>query len=139
MGIRVIKVPDWRKYTKRIKKTDDKLQSMANDIIVQIINRTEKKGVDKNMKKFKEYTSKYAKRKGVSRSSVNLVKDNTMLHAMNSKKIKGGIRLYFLGTAEAAKAHGNQIKYKRKFFGLDKSQMKTIKGTIGKFIVKTKR
>jgi len=132
MGIKVTKTPKWGKYKKRLKKTDDALYSVSESIIVGIINRTQS-GKDKNKKGFKGYSKSYGKS-----GTVNLTDAGTMLHSIDRKKIKGGIKLYFPNTNEARKAHGNQIKYGRKFFGIDKGQMKLIKRKLGKYIVKTK-
>jgi len=133
MGIKVTKTPKWGKYKKRLKKTDDALYSVAEAIIVGIINRTQS-GKDKNKKGFKSYSKSYGKS-----GTVNLTEKGTMLHSIDRKKIKNGIKLYFPNTNEARKAHGNQIKYGRKFFGIDKGQMKLIKHRLGKYIVKTTR
>ena len=132
MGIRVTKRPNWGKYRRRLKKTDDALYSIAESTIVGIIKRTQS-GKDKNKKRFKPYSKAYGKS-----GTVNLTETGTMLHAINRKKIKDGVRLYFPNTNESRKAHGNQIKYGRKFFGIDKEQKKLMKRRLGKYIVKTK-
>ena len=125
MGIKVTKTPNWGKYKKRLKKTDDALYSVAEAIIVGIINRTQS-GKDKNNKGFKAYSKSYGKA-----GRVNLTETNDMLHSIDRKKIKGGIKLYFSNTDEAKKAHGNQVKYGRKFFGIDKKQKELIKRKLG--------
>ena len=132
MGIKVTKTPNWGKYKKRLKKTNEALYSVSESIIVGIIKRTQS-GKDKNKKGFKGYSKGYGKT-----GTVNLTDTGTMLHAINRKKIKGGVKLYFPNTNENKKAHGNQVKYGRKFFGLDKTQKELIKRKLGKFIVKTK-
>lgn len=136
MGINVRKTPNWGKYRKRIKNVDEQIYKMSDSIITRIRNRTDS-GVDKNNKRFKPYTKAYAQQKGMTR--VNLAVEGHMLGAIDSKKITGGIRLYFNKTNENKKAHGNQIKYGRKFFGIDKKQKEHIKTRLGKFIVKTTR
>ena len=132
MGIKVTKTPNWGKYRKRLKKTDDALYSVSESIIVGIIKRTQS-GKDKNKKRFKAYSKNYKKS-----GTVNLTETGTMLHSIDRKKIKDGVRLYFPNTNENSKAHGNQIKYGRKFFGLDKGQKELIKRKLGKYVVKTK-
>ena len=132
MGIKVTKTPNWGKYKKRLKKTDDALYSVAEAIIVGIINRTQS-GKDKNNKGFKAYSKSYGKA-----GRVNLTEKGTMLHSIDRKKIKNGVKLFFSNTNENAKAHGNQVKYGRKFFGIDKKQKELIKRKLGKYIVKTK-
>jgi ABC-type phosphate transport system ATPase subunit len=133
MGIKVTKKPNWNKYIKRLKKTDDAIYSVAESIIVGIINRTQS-GKDKDKKGFKSYSKNY-KKSGI----VNLTDGGTMLQSIDRKKIKNGVKLYFPNTNEAKKAHGNQVKYGRKFFGVDKDQKKIIKQRLGKYIVKTTR
>jgi ABC-type phosphate transport system ATPase subunit len=132
VGIKVTKTPKWGKYKKRLKKTDDALYSVAEAIIVGIINRTQS-GKDKNKKGFKAYSKSYGKS-----GTVNLTEKGTMLHSIDRKKIKNGIKLFFSNTNENAKAHGNQVKYGRKFFGIDKKQKELIKRRLGKYIVKTR-
>jgi len=131
MGIKVTKTPNWGKYKSRLKKTDSALYSVAESIIVGIINRTQS-GKDKNKKGFKGYSKNYDKT-----GTVNLTDGGTMLHAIDRKKITSGVKLYFPDTNEARKAYGNQVTYGRKFFGLDKKQRELIKSKLGRFIVKT--
>lgn len=133
MGIKINKTPNFGKYRKRLKKTDDALYSVAEGVIVGIINRTQS-GKDKNSKGFKPYSKAYGKT-----GRVNLTDKGSMLQSIDRKKIKNGVRLYFGNTNENRKAHGNQVKYGRKFFGIDKKQKEHIKTRLGKFIVKTTR
>ena len=132
MGIKVTKTPNWGKYKKRLKKTNEALYSVSESIIVGIIKRTQS-GKDKNKKGFKGYSKEYGKT-----GTVNLTETGTMLHGIDRKKITSGVKLYFSNANEARKAYGNQIKYGRKFFGLDKGQKELIKRKLGKYIVKTK-
>jgi len=131
MGMRVKKKPNLGKYKKRIKNTQQELYSVAEGLIVGIIKRTQS-GRDKNKKGFKAYSKNYKKS-----GKVNLTDEGTMLHSIDRRTVKNGIKLFFGSTNENAKAHGNQVKYGRKFFGLDKEQKKLIKRRLGKFIVKT--
>ena len=133
MGIRVRKTPDFGKYKRRLKKTDDTLYSIVEFVIVGIIKRTQS-GKDKNKKGFKAYSKAYGKS-----GKVNLTDKGTMLHSIDRKKIKNGVKLFFGNTKENAKAYGNQVSYGRKFFGLDKDQIKHIKKRLGEFLVKTTR
>jgi len=55
---------------------------------------------------------------------------------MTSKKYKDGARIYFNNQTETNKAHGNHVKLKRKFFGLDKDQEEYMYERIGTFIAK---
>lgn len=133
MGIRVRRMPDFGKYKKRLKNTDSTLYSIVESIIVGIIKRTQS-GKDKNKKAFKPYSKAYGKT-----GKVNLTDKGTMLHSIDRKKIKNGVRLFFGNTKENAKAFGNQVTFGRKFFGLDKDQIKHIKKELSKIIVKTTR
>ncbi len=132
MGIRVTKQPNWGKYRKRLKKTDDALYSVAESIIVGIVKRTQS-GKDKGRKGFKAYSKSYGK---VGR--VNLTERGTMLHSIDRKKVKNGVKLFFGNTKENAKAYGNQVKYGRKFFGIDNKQHKHMVERLGKYIVRSK-
>jgi len=131
MGIRVKKMPNFGKYTKRIKNSNSNLYSITEGVIVGIIKRTQS-GKDKNSKGFKPYSKSYGKT-----GRVNLTDKGSMLQSITRKKIKDGVRLYFGSSNENSKAYGNQVTYKRKFFGIDKKQMKHIKERLGNFIVKT--
>ena len=136
MGINVRKTPNWGKYTKRLKKTNDALYSITEGVIVGIIKRTTNAN-DKDGKLFKRYTTEYGKRKGTHK--VTLVDKGTMLNSISRKKIKNGVKLYFPNATEARKAYHNHKTYGRKFFGIDKKQKEHIKTRLGKFIVKTTR
>lgn len=130
--MRVKKTIKWAIYKKFIKKSNIPLYDVAEGLIVGIINRTQS-GLDRNNKPFKAYSTAYAERKG--ETTVTLTDKGTMLHAIDRKKITGGIKLYFPNKNESAKAHGNQVKYKRKFFGLTKKQKAHIKKKLGAYIV----
>lgn len=106
------------------KKAEDKLQLLGSEIIVDIIERTQK-GKDVNNKSFKKYSSSYAKTKAKMSSRVNLTVTGNMLNAISFKRISKGLRFYFIGNAEKKKALGN-IGNGRKFFGIDKIQKKKI-------------
>ena len=62
-----------------------------------------------------------------------------MLHSIDRKKIKNGIKIYFPNANEAKKAFHNHKTFKREFFGIDKKQKEHIKTRLRKFIVKTTR
>jgi len=49
-----------------------------------------------------------------------------MLNNITWREIKNGIRLYFSSSYENKKAHGNQVKNKRRFMGVDPKQEKEI-------------
>jgi hypothetical protein len=132
MGMRVTKKPNFGKYKKRIQKSNEVLFSVAESMIVGIINRTQS-GKDKNRKSFKPY-SKNTPKSG----TVTLTDTGSMLHAINRKKIKNGVKLFFPNTNEAKKAFHNHKTLKRPFFGLDKKQLEQIKIRLGKAIVKTR-
>ena len=104
-----------------------RLREEALNIETGIQWRTQS-GKDMNLRAFKPYSSAYAKRKG-SRS-VDLTVSNNMLHAISSKKIPNGLRFYFNASSETKKAAHNQKT--RKFFGVDKTQIKYLKKQMGK-------
>jgi hypothetical protein len=136
VGIRVTKTPKWSKYKKKLKNLNSQMALLSNDIISDIHTRTSS-GLDSKFKPLKRYTTEYAKRKGTHK--VTLVDTGEMLGSMNAKKTKNGLKLYFGSTDANDKAYYQNIEQKRKFFKLDKKQMKFIKRELGKFIVKTTR
>jgi len=138
MGIRVTKTPDFKGILRALKVTDEVVASVAEGFVVDIQNRT-LKGKDMDDRAFRGYkNAEYIeKRKKAGRSSkVNLTFNNQMLQAMTSKKYKDGARIYFNNQTETNKAHGNHVKLKRKFFGLDKDQEEYMYERIGTFIAK---
>lgn len=125
MPIKFKKRPNFKKYESRFNNIPrDKLQGLANQLTVGIINRTQK-GKDKKFKPFKRYSTAYKKTKRGFGSRVNLTVTNNMLHSINSKIGRNKIRLYFGSTVENAKAYSNNLT--RKFFGIDVRQIKIIK------------
>ena len=104
----------------------DKLKKEALNIETGIINRTQS-GKDVKGKGFKKYSSAYAKKKG---GKVNLTDTGAMLQAISNKNIPNGVRFYFNASAETKKASWNQKL--RKFFGVDKEQIKYLKKKMSK-------
>ena len=109
-----------------IKGRLDKLKKEALNIETGIINRTQS-GKDVKGKGFKKYSTAYAKKKG---GTVNLTDTGAMLQAISNKNIPNGVRFYFNASAETNKAAFNQKL--RKFFGVDKDQVKYLKKKLGK-------
>ena len=108
-----------------------KLRLEGMNIVAGIVLRTEQ-GKDMNLRSFKSYSSDYEKyrtKHGRSRK-VNLTYNGTMLGAINSKKIPLGLRFYFSSKSETDKAKWNQKT--RKFFGIDKQQLKYLKKVLSK-------
>ena len=136
MPIREKKKPNFKKYKRRLKNTSNAVYSVTEFIISGIVKRTTN-AKDKDNKLFKRYTTEYGKQKGTHK--VTLTDKGTMLHSIDSKKIKNGAKLFFVGGKEQAKAFHNHVTYGRKFFGLDKDQIKHIKKRLGEFLVKTTR
>ena len=130
--MRVTKKPNFGKYKKRIKRSNEVLFSVAESMIVGIINRTQS-GKDKNKKGFKPY-SKNTPKSG----RVTLTDTGAMLHSIDRKKIKNGVKLFFPNTNESKKAFHNHKTLKRPFFGIDKKQLEQIKKRLGDAIVKTR-
>jgi len=136
--IRVTKTPDFKGILKALKVTDEVVASVAEGFIIGIQNRTQK-GKDMNGKAFRGYKNEEyveKRRKAKRGSKVNLTFNNHMLQAITSKKHKDGARIYFNNDTETKKAHGNHVKLKRKFFGLDKDQEDYMFKRIGTFIAK---
>lgn len=109
---------------------DDRVKQLrkeAGNIEVGIINRTQG-GKDVDSRSFKPYSKAYARQK-VS-NKVNLTKTGAMLQAISHKAIPMGIRFYFSARAETNKAYWNQKT--RKFFGVDRKQVKYIKSKLGR-------
>ena len=138
MGIRVTKFPNFKRVLKTLSATDEEVASVAESFVVGIQNRTQK-GKDMNGKAFRGYKNEEyveKRRKAKRGSKVNLTFNNHMLQAITSKKHKDGARIYFNNDTETKKAHGNHVKLKRKFFGLDKDQEDYMFKRIGTFIAK---
>ena len=109
----------------------DKLRLEAKNIEAGIIDRTQK-GKDTKLKSMKSYKSDYAKyRQKHGRSKKpNLTYTGNMLNAISSKPIKNGLRFYFSSKSETDKAKWNQKT--RRFFGVDKNQIKYLVKRMGK-------
>ena len=109
----------------------DKLRLEAMNIVTGIVNRT-LSGKDMNLKGFKSYSSDYAKYRSKNGRSkgVNLTYSGAMLGAINSKNIPIGLRFYFAAKSETDKATWNQKT--RKFFGVDRNQIKYLKKQLSK-------
>ena len=114
----------------RLKKkmARNNLPLIGNEIVTSIILRTQK-GKDVKNRKFKGYTKEYkaTKKEKYGASVVNLTAGGKMLNDISWKKLPNGIRIYFKSSQQNKKAHGNQIKNKRKFFGIDPIQLQKIK------------
>ncbi len=106
----------------------DKLKKEALNIETGIITRTQQ-GKDVKGSSFKPYSKAYKKAKGKG-SKVTLTDTGAMLHAISNKKITNGIRFYFNASSETKKASWNNKL--RKFFGVDKQQIKYLKNKMGK-------
>ena len=91
---------------KSIKPADREL--IAAEIIDFIIDRS-KQGLNENGRKFPRYSEEYAKRKGTSRSNVDLTLDDEMLRSMQLISHRSGELLigYERGSDQNAKADGN--------------------------------
>lgn len=135
MGIKITKKVDFTKLINKIKNIDERIVSVATDLIVGIANRTQT-GMDYKGGMFKSYPASYREyRVSKGRSAKpNLTFNNQMLNAMRFKKIKDGGMIYFPDSVENEKAYSNHEKKGREFFGLDTNQEKYIISSIGKYI-----
>jgi len=126
------KTINFTKVYKRIvdRSVNSNLQKMANEIITDIVTRTQS-GKDVNNKKFESYSPEYGKaKKKTHGSKVNLTVSGKMLNAITWKKIDNGLRFYVASKQERSKAVGNSKT--RKFMGLDLRQRKRIAQKISK-------
>lgn len=130
--MKITKSPNIKKYIDRVDSPLDALS--ANEIITDIQLRTQS-GQDSNKQAFRKYTNEYAKQKGSSK--VNLTATNKMLNNISWKKINNyTLRIFFSSAHERSKAHGNQYKNGRKFFGIDKDQVKDINKRLRAYLLK---
>lgn len=108
-----------------------RLRLEAMNIVHGIVTRTQR-GKDVKLSGFKSYKADYAKyrsKHGRDRK-VNLTYSGAMLGAINSKNIPLGLRFYFSSKSETDKAKWNQKT--RRFFGVDKTQVKYLKKQLSK-------
>jgi len=109
----------------------DKLREEAHNVETDIITRTQR-GKDVKLSSFEPYSKAYEEKKAKSGRgyTVNLTNKGHMLHAISSKKILNGMRFYFNASSETKKASWNNKT--RKFFGIDRVQLKDLKKKLGK-------
>jgi len=109
----------------------DKLREEAHNVETDIITRTQR-GKDVKLSSFEPYSKAYGEKKAKSGRgyTVNLTNEDHMLHAISSKKILNGMRFYFNASSETKKASWNNKT--RKFFGIDRVQLKDLKKKLGK-------
>jgi hypothetical protein len=117
----------------------DVAQDIADEIVQFIIDRSQN-GFDKNNKKFKKYSLKYAKNKGVGRSEVDLTMSEDMLEEMKVIAIRDGeIEIGYEDDADViGQVEGNVlgtygqkepvVKGGRNFLGIAKEDLATIIG-----------
>mgnify|MGYP000312307724 CR=1 FL=1 len=121
---------DFRKVERKvIGGRVNRLRLEAMNIVHGIVSRTQR-GKDVKLRGFKSYKADYAKyrAKHGRDKSVNLTYSGRMLGAINSKKIPLGLRFYFASKSETDKATWNQKT--RRFFGIDKIQIKYLKKSL---------
>jgi len=106
--------------------------------IIDFIQSRSARGNDKDNKKFGRYTKPYAKKKGTSRSNVDLILSGEMLEAMKILKHKSGeitIGYSSKDKKNNGKAEGNQlgtygqskqVTKPRKFLGITPGHLSTI-------------
>ena len=140
MGIRVTKMPNFRRVLKTLEATDEEVISVATLFIggkkLGIAGRTQQ-GRDADKRSFKPYNKQYKHYRNTKGrgSKVNLTFHNQMLHGMRVKKYRGGAMIYFKGK-ENDKAFYNHEVLGRKFFALDDDQVNYMYKRIGTFIAK---
>lgn len=124
--------PDFKEFRNTVGKDRvKKLRLLGSEIIVGIINRTQR-GKDLNNKSFKRYTPLYAndKAREFGSSTPNLTVTGNMLNDISQKDIKNGIRLFFVTNESKRKAAS--VQKIRKFLGIDKTQAKDIQKKLQK-------
>lgn len=120
----------------------DERRAIAQDIINFIIDRTQKKGLDKNNNKFPPYSPNYIDsldyRNAGKSKKVNLTLSGDMLGALDLLRDESGkiVIGYEKGSDENARADGNirgtygqskeNSKYKRDFLGISKKDLEKI-------------
>lgn len=94
-------------------------------------------------KKFKPYTSEYAKRKGVSRGSVNLKLHGDMFDSLGiGETTSKTVKIDFDDPLQSLKAfnhHTGDTLPRRPFFGLQKKEINEIKKRLKKDLEKEKK
>lgn len=124
--LKVTKTPNFNKWKKELKSTPEKINTLGNQVVVEIRTNTQSKSQDKNERRFKPYSKKYAieKAKDFGSSKVNLTRTGRMLNSITFDKIDNGIRFYFNTAEENNKAYQNTVRG-RDFFGISQRRFKT--------------
>ena len=115
------------------------LDQAGENLKTIIIDRTNKRGLDMNNRKFVGYSPMYQELKGKSR--VDLEDTNRMLQSISSKVVsKNKAQVFFRSQREATKAFWHQTGQGnlpvRKFFGFNKKVEKLIGKNYERFINK---
>jgi hypothetical protein len=131
---------EWTRVKIKLPKTIKPRErvAIAEVLLTHIVTRT-LNGEDKNNKKFKNYTEKYADLKGVDVSDVDLTLDGEMLEALELVSHKSGeITIGYKDPSEelAGKVEGNRSgfygnskkKKARDFLGITQSDLSLLLG-----------
>lgn len=131
---------EWTRVKIKLPKTIKPKErvAIAEVLLTHIVTRT-LNGEDKNNKKFKNYTEKYADLKGVDVSDVDLTLDGEMLEALELVSHKSGeITIGYKDPSEelAGKVEGNRSgfygnskkKKARDFLGITQSDLSLLLG-----------
>lgn len=131
---------EWTRVKIKLPKTIKPRErvAIAEVLLTHIVTRT-LNGEDKNNKKFKNYTEKYADIKGVDVSDVDLTLDGEMLEALELVSHKSGeITIGYKDPSEelAGKVEGNRSgfygnskkKKSRDFLGITQSDLSLLLG-----------
>jgi len=116
---------------------DPSIMAIIGKTVIEYITKRTSRGLSVNGSKFKRYTAKYAKDKGVGESSVNLAKSGQMLSDIDKQTTGKVARIYVKKTGrgkitswELAKIHhfggfgSNQPD--RPFFDVNESEQKKL-------------
>ena len=115
------------------------LDQAGENLKTIIVDRTHKRGLDMNNRKFIGYSPYYQELKG--KSKVDLMDSNRMLQSIASRVVSSNkAEVYFRSQREATKAFWHQTGQGklpvRKFFGFNKKVEKLIKKNYERFLNK---
>lgn len=98
-----------------------KQKKMFGDLVSDYIVDRTLSGKDINNRKFKQYSSEYAERKGVTRNSVNMALTGNMLESIQDETDENTIKIVIGSGVDTLKAYNHNTGDtlpKRKFFGV---------------------
>ena len=137
-----------------IKRGDKRIMAVLGKVAIYYIIQRTGEGKDVDGKKFEPYSKEYARRKGVSRSNVDLAVSRKMIGAIAKQAFPKRTRIYVRSSARGMKlsnynlavvhnygAHtGKAYIPKREFVGLSEKEVEILRGVLQKiFYAKVKQ